>query len=200
MKILKLALLIIIFGSCEKENYNPPLQEPTYQTQVNNHAHSENCFTINGNWVLLDAEMYVTNLETGEFWVEGQFGSSDVGSLRYNEPLYDFEVLERGKTEWSFTQPNVIPGVGVFMLNNDTVNIYGLNVTNSNYTIIENSLSLSVGDLLLGGSSRNITPYFNGKCNRMEVVVQEVYENINGYNYYYYSILKFKKKNSIRIF
>lgn len=80
------------------------------------------------------------------------------------------------------------------MLNGDTVNVYGLSVTNSNYTIIENPLSLSVDDLLLGGSSRNIIPVFKNNCNRMEVRVQEVYENIDGFNYYYYSILKFKKK------
>ena len=195
MKIIKLILLILIFTSCEKYNFEPQNVNITETNTHPNHIHNDNCFTIGGKWVLLDAEMHVTNLETSELWVEKQFGSSgNVGSLRYNEPLYDFEVLEKGKTEWFFKPPTTIPGVGEFILNNDTINVYGLNVTSSNYTIIENPISLSVGDLLLGGSSRNITPYFSGKCNRMEVIVQEVYENINGYNYYYYSILKFKKK------
>ena len=197
MKIMKLIILFLIFTSCEKYEFEPQdiveTNDTNIHVQTNNN--NNNCFTIRGKWVLLDAEMHVTNLETDEFWVEKQFGSSgNVGSLRYNEPLYDFEVLKKGKTEWFFKPPTTIPGVGEFILNGDTINVYGLSVTNSNYTIIEHPLSLSVEDLLLGGSSRNIIPVFKNNCNRMEVRVQEVYENIDGFNYYYYSILKFKKK------
>tara|TARA_R110000803_G_scaffold32141_1_gene71144 strand:+ start:1082 stop:1675 length:594 start_codon:yes stop_codon:yes gene_type:complete len=197
MKTIKLLLLLLIFGSCEKSNFEIPKHEPVTITPNNSHRHNQDCFTIWGKWELIGSSMYLTNLETNEEWVESQFGNGGgLGSLRYYEPLYDFEVLEKNKTTWFFSPPNNIPGIGRFVLNQDSLNVYGLNVTSSNYTIIENFNSLSVEDLLLGGSSRNISPFFSGDCRRMEVMTQEVYENIDGYNHHYYSILQFLKKKS----
>ena len=196
MKIIKLILILLVFSSCQKENFVPLPQEPVTTTQTNSHIHNQNCFTIWGDWKLVDAKMYLVNLETGEEWVDSQFGYNDgLGSLRYGAPMYELEVLEKNKTVWEFNKPNNIPGVGEFVLNDDTLDVYGLNVTNSNYTIIESPTTNNTNDLLLGGSARNISPTFNNKCKTMEITIQEVYENINGYNHYYYSILKFKKLN-----
>lgn len=192
MKITKLILLLLIFTSCEEYNYEPVHQEPT--TPSNNHNHNQSCFTIWGDWVLLGAKMHITNLETGEEWVDNQFGYGDtVGSLRYFEPIHNIELLEKNKTVWGFRRPNSIPGISEFILNMDTLGVYGLNVTSSNYTVIEHPSTNNVNDLLLGGSARNITPIFNNHCKTLEILTQESYENINGYNHHYYTILKFKK-------
>ena len=194
MKIIKLLILILLFGSCKQEPFKPIPPNPVTTTPTNNHNHNQNCFNLWGDWKLLDAKMYVTNIETGEEWVEGQFGYGDtIGSLRYFDPIYEMELLEKNKTIWSFKKPNSIPGISEFILNMDTLDVYGLNVTNSNYTIIEHPTTNNVEDLLLGGSARNVTPIFNNHCKTLEIYTQEVYENINGYNYNYYTILKFKK-------
>jgi|TARA_R110000782_G_scaffold35082_1_gene84024 hypothetical protein len=192
MKIIKLILLLLIFTSCEEYNYEPIHQEPN--TPSNNHNHNQTCFTIWGDWELLDAKMYVTNIETGEEWVDNQFGYGDtIGSLRYYEPIHNIEILEKNKTVWGFRRPNSIPGISEFILNMDTLEVYGLNVTNSNYTVIEHPSTNNPNDLLLGGSARNITPIFNNHCKTLEILTQESYENINGYNHHYYTILKFRK-------
>ena len=194
MRILKILILVLLFGSCEKEPFTPPIQEPVTTLPTNSHSHNENCFTIWGSWELLDAKMYLTNLETGDEWTENQFTYNDtIGSLRYLNPTYELELLEKNKTVWRFKKPNNIPGMSEFILNRDTIDTYGLNVTNSNYSIVEHPTTTNVGNLLLGGSARNVTPIFNNHCKTLEIIVQEAYENINGYNHHYYTILKFKK-------
>jgi len=194
MKIIKLIFLLLILGSCEKSNFEIPVDDPVIITPNNSHNHNQTCFTIWGEWVLVGSRMYLTNLETGEEWVENQFAYGDsVGSLRYLNNTYELELLEKNKTIWGFTKPNNIPGISEFILNGDSLVTYGLNVTNSNYTIIEHPSTNNVNDLLLGGSARNITPIFNNHCKTLEILIQESYENINGYNHHYYSILKFKK-------
>lgn len=195
MKIIKLLILILIFSSCEKEPFEPIPPKPVTTTHTNTHSHNQDCFTIWGDWKLIDAKMYLTNIETGEEWVENQFGYGDsIGSLRHTDPIYELELLEQNKTTWKFKRPINIPGISEFTLNNDTIDVYGLNVTNSNYSIIEHPTTNNVDNLLLGGSARNITPIFDDRCKTLEIIVQEVYENINGYNHYYYTILKFKKR------
>ena len=194
MKIIKLLILILIFTSCQKEDFQPIPQEPITTTPNNSHNHNQDCFKIWGDWKLIGAKMYLTNLETGDEWVDNQFSYGDsIGSLRYTNSIYELEILEKNKTTWKFIKPNNIPGMGFFILNQDTVDMYGLNVTNSNYTIVEHPTTNNVNDLLLGGSARNITPIFNNHCKTLEILTQEVYESINGYNHYYYSVLKFKK-------
>ena len=48
MKIIKLILILLVFSSCQKENFVPIPQEPVTTTQTNSHIHNQNCFTIWG--------------------------------------------------------------------------------------------------------------------------------------------------------
>ena len=183
-------IYLVSLSSCVKEDYCPLPPEPVVET---GHVHNHSCYKLWGRWKLIGAEMYLTNLSTTQEWSEDLFEYDNINSLRYSGPMYDFEVIEKNVTVWRFKRPYSVPGVGEFILNSDTLNPYGLNVTTSNYTIIEHPTTDNENDLLLGGSSRPIQPYFDGDCHILQVTVQETYENINGYNHRYHTILKFKK-------
>ena len=78
-----------------------------------------------------------------------------------------------------------------FFLNGDSIYPYSLYVMENNLTVCEH---ISGQYLMLGGSSRPINYEVIDHHNKIiNIYVQETYANINGYNYYYYSKLRFKK-------
>lgn len=186
--VIKIFLLISVLISCTKEPLYEPYP-PTYDYVCDTVICVDPNF-IDGDWELVSGTMYLENLETGETYEEFLFNGTNVSSLRYSGSMYDFEDIVRYQTTWSFYFPQNIPGTGTFMINGDSIYSYGLSVTNTNLTVIE---PLTGGYLLLGGSSRpiqyEILDVENGIIN---IYVQETYENIDGYNYRYYSKLRFK--------
>ena len=106
--------------------------------------------------------------------------------------MYEFEELIKNYTNWCFHLPLSIPGMGDFVLNNDTLQPYGLSTTVNNMTITE---PLVGSYLLLGGSGRPVLyEILDYDDEIIMVTIQESYENIHGYNHRYYSKLKFKKQ------
>ena len=189
MKNIINLLLVIFLVSCDKEPLYIPCTE-TYPTTQNPVDYVEENF-IDGCWLLEGGMMYMENLETYELTELQHFNVSDTSSLRYGGTMYNFESVVRNSTSWCFSLPSNIPGVGSFILNNDSLLPYGLSVTSNNVTVTE---PLIGSYLLLGGSARPIMYDIVDLKNKIIVVkIQETYENIDGYNYRYHSKLKFKK-------
>tara|TARA_R110000824_G_scaffold56365_2_gene154370 strand:- start:709 stop:1287 length:579 start_codon:yes stop_codon:yes gene_type:complete len=188
--LTKILFLMLVLVSCTKE----PLYIPcttTYPTTQNNGGEVSVDF-LEGCWVLRKGTMYVQNLDTEETSEVFLFNSGPNSSLRYDGvSLYNFENLVRYETTWCFDFPENVPGAGVFKLDGDSIHPYGLNVTENNITITEH---ISGTYSLLGGSARPINYEIVNKQNKIiNIYVQETYENIYGYNYYYFSKLTFKK-------
>jgi len=188
-KLLNLFILLATLTSCEKEmfyiecdNTYPTTQDTTSFIPVGE---------LEGEWLLKDAIMYVTNLDMDITDSILLFVSSTTNSLRYGGSYYDFEDISKDETTWLFNYPQNTPGVGLFILDGDSISPYGLNVTYNNITVLENM----VGPQQMGGSSRPIHyKMLNLQNTLVSMEVQHSYENINGYNSYYYTKLKFKKQ------
>ena len=187
-KLIYLFILSLTLISCEKENFQIDCSNPYPTTQ------DTTTFApvgeLEGSWILKDAIMYVTNLDFNTTDSLFLFSTSVTNSLRYGGSYYEFEDITLDETTWSFNYPKNTPGMGLFMLDGDSVNPYGLNVTPNNITVLENM----VGIQQMGGSSRPIHYKMINPHNTLVFVeVQHTYENINGHNSYYYTKLKFKK-------
>ena len=176
-------------SSCKKETIEPVGQE------VENAGTVEEEIRIYGKWVLLEATMYVENLETHEKTQFAHFDANKtVSSLRYSGSMYDFETIEKDSTTWSFYQPNYVPGYGEFVFNNDTLNPMGFYVTTSEWSIVEHPTATTVSEMQLGGSARNIEAYvYDYGQQIVDFYVQEAYENINGYNCKYFTEMRMQK-------
>lgn len=183
--------MFLVLSSCVKEPMYPPCTT-VYPTTQNNGNYVETNF-LDGCWVLQSGTMYVQNLDTDESSEIFLFGSGTVSSLRYDgTSLFSIETLVRYQTTWCFNFPENVPGTGSFTLNGDSIYPYGLNVTTNNITVTED---VSGNYQLLGGSARPINyEVVNLENKVINIYIQETYENIDGYNYYYFSKLKFQKQ------
>lgn len=186
MKKIILLLFVLLSFSCEKQEL-PEVSKPKVE---------ELPITISyqGKWLLVDGKMYVSNLETNEKKVYNHFNiNKTISSLRYYGSLFEFENLEVNKTTWTFISPNFIPGVGEFILNEDTLKKFGFNVTKNFCSIIEHPKS-NLNNLQLGGSARPIRAFIrNHEDKSVYFYVQEAYISIDGYNCKTINELVFKK-------
>jgi hypothetical protein len=184
-----LIAISITFVSCKKEVIEPINNEVEETSKIDEEIR------IYGKWVLIDAIMYVENLETHEKTSYNHFGTNKTtSSLRYSGSMYDFEDIEQGVTTWSFHQPNYVPGYGEFVLNGDTLNPMGFYVTKSDWTIVEHPQATNIDDMQLGGSARPIeADIYDYGQEIVEFYVQITYENIDGYNCKYFTELKMQK-------
>jgi hypothetical protein len=178
----------LVLTSCHKENIQPNSQPAVLVNQE---------ISLYGEWLLVGGSMYMENLETGKKTKYDHFGpGKTISSLDYNGSDLDIEVIELNVTTWSFYQPPLVPGYGRFALNGDTLNLYGLNVTKHNWTIMENPTA-TMSTMQMGGSTRPISAKI---CDYSDSIVyfyiQEGYASIDNENYSYISELKFKKIKS----
>jgi len=182
--------LVLVLVSCVKETPYPPCTT-SYPTTQNNGEYVETNF-LDGCWTLQSGTMYIQNLDTEESNEVFLFGSGTVSSLRHDGvSLFSIETITRYQTTWCFNFPNTTPGNGSFTLNGDSLYPYGLNVTTNNITVTED---VSGSYQLLGGSARPINyEVVNLENKVINIYIQETYENIDGYNYYYFTKLRFKK-------
>ena len=189
--LIKVLYLFLVLSSCVKEQVYPPCTT-VYPTTQNNGEYVETNF-LDGCWVLQSGTMYLQNLDTEESSEVFLFGSGVVSSLRFDgTSLFSIETLVRYQTTWCFDFPDNTPGNGSFTLNGDLTYPYGLNVTTNNITVTED---VSGSYQLLGGSARPINyEVVNLENKVINIYIQETYENIDGYNYYYFSKLKFQKQ------
>jgi len=187
-KLLNLFLLVLSLTSCEKEVFYIEC-DTTYPTTQDTTIFV-NSGDLEGEWLLKNATMYMTNLDFDIIDTIPLFDTTNTSSLRYGGSYYEFEDIVLDDTKWLFDYPENTPGIGYFILNGDSIVPYGLNVTSNNLTVIENML----GPQQMGGSSRPIHYQMNNLQNTLVTIeVQHTYETINGFNYYYYTQLKFKK-------
>lgn len=191
MKKLSLifGLLVLVFlSSCTKEDVKPISEEVNDAGLINEEIR------LYGKWLLLDATMYIENLETGQKTSYAHFDANKtVSSLRYDGALFNFEVIEQNVTTWSFYQPPHVPGFGEFVLNGDTLNPMGFYVTKSEWSIVEHPTA-NASNMQLGGSSRPIEAYIQDYSNNIvNFYVQISYESINGYNCKYFTEMRMKK-------
>jgi hypothetical protein len=180
------SIIFLTFTSCTKEVIEPRVEE----VQI-----VEEEVRIYGKWLLLDATMYIENLETHEKTQFNHFDANKtVSSIRFSGPMYDFEVIEQNVTTWSFYQPQYVPGYGEFVLNDDTANPMGFYVTKSNWQIVEHPLASNASEMQLGGSARPIEAYIDDYGQEIvKFSVQLAYENIGGYNCKYFTQMRMQK-------
>lgn len=192
MKNLALYLIVILgisLTSCTKEEFIPLEEEVEQETQIDEEI------SLSGKWLLRSGKMYMENIETHEKVVYDHFDANKrASSLRFSGSLYEFEDIYVDSTTWSFHLPASVPGYGEFILDDDTIQPYGLNITASNWTVIEHPTVTSAAGMQLGGSARPIRAFIEDYgSNTVVFYVQEAYESIDGWNYKYFSELTFEK-------
>jgi hypothetical protein len=180
----------ILLTSCKKEELpQPRVEEVVIEDEIR----------IYGEWILIDAKMYVDISATGERIVYNHFGpNKNVSSLRYlGNPIYDIERIVKDSTTWMFTPPYMVPGDGEFILNGDIEDPYGFHVTKNNWTIIEHTTSgrtNSPTTIKLGGSARPIdADIISEEDGTAYFYIQQGTGSVNGYNCTYLSELKMRK-------
>ncbi len=187
-----LALSTFLFTSCTKETYEPI--KPISQ-EIEEAGTTEEGILLYGEWKLISGKMYIENMETGEKTVYDHFSpTKTTSSLRYSGAQLEFETIEQNVTTWEFIAPPNWNGYGEFILNNDTVQPYGLYVMDENWSVIEHPTA-TTPTMQLGGSARPLQAVvvdYGLEC--VAFTVQEAYEVIDGYNCNYYSELIFKKQ------
>lgn len=183
--LVLLAVLFIGFSSCKKDE----LEVITPQEQVEETPE----VSLIGKWLLIDGQMFFTNLETNEKTVYNHFGPGrTVSSLRYSGIIFEIEEIEQFVTVWEFGEPKSIPGYADFYLNYDYEHPLAVYITRDSRRIVEHPLTTNPEDMQLGGSARPFNDYVIDDHTIM-IQIQEGYETINGYNYVYFSELKFEK-------
>ena len=186
MKNFIYGLVLLTFLSCRKEIIEPkPVVAP---------IEAPDSLSLNGEFVLVSGKLYLDNLEDGSKIVYNHFDATKSrSSLRYGGAIIPFETIIKDTTTWSFYLPKIVPNVGKFVLNEDTLNPMGLNVTAHNLTVIEYPTA-TFGSTQLNGSARPIQIVLvDGKQKLIKIYVQEAYLSINGYNYKSFNELIFKK-------
>lgn len=185
-----LAIVSVLFTSCQKE-YVYPSEEYGAKVPSFNEGPTIDRF---GVFLIIDAVMYVENLETGEKTVYKHFDiNKSRSSLRWGGAMFDIEKIIKDTTTYSFYAPAHYPGVGKFVLNGDTTKHYGVNYISIYSTIIEDPV-YGMTEQLLGGSARPFTGQvwdINQKTIAMQI--QESVGSINGQNVRYWTQLKLKK-------
>jgi hypothetical protein len=186
MKRIIYGLLIITLISCEKKIVSPKLTTPPKVAY--------DSLNLNGLFILVSGKMYIDNIENGDKLVYNHFDSiKSRSSLSFYGPTIPLENLIKDTTTWSFYFPSVVPNIGRFVLNMDTLHPMGLNVTRRNLTIIE-SPDAMISGTQLNGSARPIQIIlFDVKKKLIKIYIQEQYFNLNGYNYKSFNELIFKQ-------
>ena len=155
-------LIAIILVSCSKENIQPTVPVTNDETII-----------IYGEWLLVGGSIYLDNLDNNKKIKYSHFDTSKTTSgLLCNSELKSYwelpiQKLELNVTTWSFYQPPMVPGFGRFALNNDTLNLYGFNVTRNNWTIMENPQS-TPSNMQMDGS---VIPISASICNYSDSTV-----------------------------
>lgn len=188
IKILTLIVIIIQFTSCKKEFDYPTNRYGDATTVVDGD-------TIGrwGTFMVIDAVMYVENLETGEKQLYHHFNADKrISSLRWEGSIFPIETIIKDSTTYSFYQPRY-GKYGKFVLNGDTSQHYCVYYMSMNQTIVEDPV-YGMSQQMLGGSARPFScSVSNAKEKILEMWIQETYGSINGYNVRYWTILKLRK-------
>ncbi len=193
-KILIQAIIICFLSiviSCKKKVVYPtdqlPANVPTKDTTP----------TVDswGKFVIIDATMWVENKETGVKTRYNHFNTTKSrSSHRWGGGMFDIETIIKDTTTYSFWKPINFPGIGKFVLNDDTTKYYGVNYIGMYSTIIEDPTH---GQQNMGGSGRPFSGITLDYTNQLiGITIQEMEGSINGYNCRYFTELTLKKTQS----
>jgi len=191
MKKAYIILLLFLIVSCEKEPIYPTDELPA-------NTPSLDAFTgisMWGEFIIIDAVMYLDNHETGQKLVYNHFGpNKNISSLRLGPPIREIETIIKNQTSFSFYRPIGSSRYGDFVLNLDTTKNYEIIYMGPHTTIIEPRVN-SQG--LLHGSG---VP-FSGQTisiadSTVSIQLMEVQGSLNGYNIRYWTQLRLKKIRS----
>lgn len=178
-------ITLLTFSSCEKDELveDVPVEEPVAET-----------IPLAGDWLLVDGTMYLTNIETNEKTRYSHFGpGKTVSSLRLEGSLYEIEELKQNETVWSFRNAKESGGYGQFFIDYDSIQPYGLNISQNYWTIIE-SPTATASTTQMDGSARPFTAIIDDYASKTIIIdIQMAYTSFGGYNYQYQSKLKFRK-------
>ena len=189
-KIVFLAVISVLsLTSCKKQSINPTDELPASIPSISEDNGAIGGF---GKFVIVDAVIYVDNHETGIKTKYGHFSSTKSrSSLRWGGSLYDIETIIKDTTTYSFWKPLAYPGIGKFVLNDDTTKYYGVNYIGLNRSIVEDPTHNQQN---LGGSARPFSGQVKSTTDKTIVIqIQEVEGVINGENCRYYTQLTLKK-------
>lgn len=190
MKQIFYLSLLLFFLSCKKEVIKPVTEPEVVQTP-------QDTLDLNGEFLLVDGKMYINNLDDYSKFYYNHFDSiKHRSSLRFSGSIIPFETIIKDTTTWSFYMPKKIPSIGRFVINNDTLNPLGLNVTNNYLTVVESPTAIT-GSQQLNGSARPLyIELYNAKEKLIKIYVQECYFSDGVYNYKSFNVLTFKKIKS----
>jgi len=187
--ILFLGVLVIALTSCKKE----PIVYPSEQYGATTVSYiNDTGVCMWGEFLIIDAKMYINNHETGSKTVLNHFGTNKSrSSLRYGGSKFDIETIIKDTTTYSFHKPSFTPGYGIFLLNNDTSKHYSVYHTKHEQAIVEDPTH---NEHNLGGSSRPFSGITIDKVNKIIVLhIQDMEGSINGYNCYYWTEITLKQ-------
>lgn len=180
-----------LLASCKKEVVYPtsqlPANVPTKDTA--------SCVGGWGKFVIIDATMWVENKETGVKTVYQHFSpTKSRSSLRWGGSLFAIEDIIKDTTTYSFWKPIHFPGIGKFVLNDDTSHYYGVNFIGHYTTIVEDPTH---GQQNMGGSARPFSGITLDYANQIVgITIEEMEGSINGENCRYFTELTLKKIQS----
>jgi hypothetical protein len=133
-KFLLLIIVLIGLSSCEKEPIYPTDELPA-------NIPSSAAFrgiSMWGEFVVIDAVMYMRNVQTDEKrWYRHFDENKDTSSMRYGGPIREIEAIIKNKTSYSFYRPIGQSSYGNFVLNNDTTKYYDIYYVGDYKTIID---------------------------------------------------------------
>jgi hypothetical protein len=172
-RLLILTFLTITFFSCKKEEINPePITTIVYNT--------DSTEIVGNEWDLVNAKIYVENLDNGEKTYFDHFSNTQVTSNLnpFNNSTLDFDEINLGTTTWEFTNSGfALDGVLVYSYSkqgtaNPNDEIYRIDV---------------------GGSSRYLE-VLEKKDGVVTFKVYESYGTYQGANVSFYTTLTFIEK------
>jgi len=196
---MKQLFYILVFGvlmvSCQKEYPYPDKDSPNKVPTVGGY---DTTLTISrsGEFVIVDAVMYIDNNETGGHFKFNHFGpNKKTSSMRWGGSLFPIETIIQDTTTYSFWgTPDGGNGMGRFVLNGDTTSYYMVNYMGQYTSIVEDPTH---GQQNMGGSARPFSGYtISKKDSLIGISIGEMEGSINGYNCHYWTVLTLKKIKS----
>lgn len=189
IKIAVVLFSLLVTVSCEKE----PI-EYNGSNIVYPNDDGEPSLSLNGKWKLISGRMYLQRLDG--YYTSVKFDHFGPGkthsSMRYGGSQYRIEELYQDSTIWEFSINT--NGYGTFILDGDSLAHYSLQSENSGYRRIMEDMNMNAPQKM-GGSSKPFIAYINNFDEEIiDIVVNEAYTNLDGYNYRYHNVLQFKKQ------
>jgi hypothetical protein len=192
LAIILTAFISLTLFSCKKEYVEPDLgpNRVCYYDVVDT---TEGYTIDNKTYVLIDAKLYMENVETGEKVVYDHFGDGEnVSGMKAGKYDYEIEKLEQFETTWGFYSPDRLE----LYLNGDTLDPYEIEQNSFSNRIIEHSEASTNGPVTvkMNGSAKPFTMGVIDKANGViRIYINEAYITIDNEQWTYFNELDFQE-------